>query len=343
MTSSGHSQAFSRAYPFGSQNLVTCACRQDILQYPIKIVKKILFTLLIIYFTRTIASAQNLVLNPGLESYISCPGFGQFSNSFIDNWDKPSYGSTDYFNYSCPGIIPSQQVPHSGDAYAGLIGYNYGQEYREYMTGTLSAPLIPGATYYCEFYVSLNDGYIQAIKELGAYFSSTPPGPYLNTLHIPVTPQVENVVTLLDDTSSWTRISGYFLASGGEQYITIGNFNDDTNTTIVQVGSVGSFGSYYFVDDAWVSLAEGMGIRDLENQEVNIYPNPVVDAISISVSQNTKFTLSVYNSLGKKVLDSGIPLTNARSTIDVHVLSSGIYFLELNTEEGIFRKKFVKE
>src|SRR6188768_47119 len=205
---------------------------------------RIIFTILVVMLNVRFSESQNLVLNPGLESYIICPGFGQFSNTYIDNWDKPSYGSTDYYHDSCAGIIPSQQIPRSGNAYAGIIGYNYGQEYREYMTGMFSSPLIGGATYYCEFYVSLNDGYIQAIKEIGAYFSSSFPGPYLNTLHIPVTPQIENTVTLLDDTSSWMKISGYFLASGGEQYITIGNFNYDSTTSIVQVGSVGSYGSY---------------------------------------------------------------------------------------------------
>jgi hypothetical protein len=51
----------------------------------------------------------------------------------------------------------------------------------------------------------------------------------------------------------------------------------------------------------------------------------------------------VYNSLGKKFLCSGIPLTDTHATIDVHTLTSGIYFLELNIEDRIFRKKFIKE
>src|SRR5688500_18500128 len=150
---------------------------------------KIYTTIILFLLFGSCTQAQNIVLNPSLESYITCPGFGQFSNTYIQDWSKPSYGSTDYYNYNCPGIIPAQQIPKTGNAYAGIIGYNYGQEYREYMTGMLSAPLIPGATYYCEFYVSLNDGYIQAINEIGAYFSAASPGPYTNTLHIPVTPQ----------------------------------------------------------------------------------------------------------------------------------------------------------
>ena len=98
--------------------------------------------LLILCFAVVSASAQNLVLNPGLENYITCPGFGQFNNTYINDWDKPTYGSTDYYNYNCPGILPTQQAPRGGgNAYAGIICYNYGTEYREYMTGMLSSAL----------------------------------------------------------------------------------------------------------------------------------------------------------------------------------------------------------
>jgi hypothetical protein len=286
------------------------------------------------------SDAQNLVLNPGLESYITCPGFGQFSNSYIDNWDKPTYGSTDYYNYNCPGIVPSQQVPHAGDAYAGIIAYNYGQEYREYMTGMLNAPLNPGATYYCEFYVSLNDGYIQAVKEIGAYFSASSPGPYANSLHVPLTPQIQNTVTLLDDTSNWMRISGYFLASGGEQYVTIGNFNDDAGTTIVQVGSVGSYGSYYFVDDVWLSLAEGTSVNENEKDRIEISPNPVKDKLIVSGKNFNQATLIFYNAMGEKVLEV---VQSSNAEIDVSALTEGIYFVEINSGENIFRKKIIVE
>src|ERR1043165_5168967 len=100
---------------------------------------------ILLLFISVVVHGQNLVLNPGLENYITCPGFGQFSNTYINDWTKPSWGSTDYYHDSCAGIQPTQQLPHGGHAYAGIIGYNYGAEYREYMTGTLDAPLIPGA------------------------------------------------------------------------------------------------------------------------------------------------------------------------------------------------------
>jgi len=305
--------------------------------------RKILL-LAISIFLQLPGEAQNLVLNPGLDSYITCPGFGQFSDTYINNWDKPSWGSTDYYNYNCPGIIPSQQTPRSDSAYAGIIGYNYGQEYREYMTGMLNAPLIPGATYYCEFYVSLNDGYIQAIKELGAYFSASAPS-YANTLHLPVTPHIQNNLTLLDDTSNWLKVSGYFLASGGEQYITIGNLMDDAHTTIVQVGNSGSYGSYYFVDDVWVSLAEGTGIAESENGVVNIFPNPAADRLNIHSNEFlfNEVIVELYDIFGKKIVSEKYLHSGNEISLNVSDLLPGMYLAEITQGDKTFRKKFIKE
>src|SRR5258705_10920820 len=116
----------------------------------------LLITVLLTAILPDSSVAQNLVSNPGLENYITCSAFGQFGTTYINNWSKPGYGSTDYYNTNCSGIQPSNQVPHGGDAYFGIIAYNYGTEYREYATGELSAPLQAGVQYTVEFYVSLN-------------------------------------------------------------------------------------------------------------------------------------------------------------------------------------------
>src|SRR5678815_1474304 len=110
--------------------------------------KKILIIIFIVcLFASEKLTAQNLLLNPGLENYITCPGFGQFSSTYINDWTKPSIASTDYYHSNCPGIQPTSQVPHGGEAYFGIIAYNFGQEYREYATGHLSSPLLAGQTY----------------------------------------------------------------------------------------------------------------------------------------------------------------------------------------------------
>jgi hypothetical protein len=306
--------------------------------------KKQVYQIIFLFFIITnYCYAQNLVINPGLENYITCPGFGQFDSTYINDWWKPTYGSTDYYHNNCSGIQPVNQTPHSGDAYFGIIAYNYGTEYREYATAKLSSPLIAGTQYTVQFYVSLNDGYIQAVNELGAYLSATMPGPYSNSLHIPVTPQVQNSGGALSSTSSWMLVSGTFTAAGGEQYITIGNFNDDLNTTITQVGTTGSFGAYYFVDDVSVS-AEPNGIATYSKEQNSVFPNPAYEQLVISAPDNFRertgiSEIEINDTFGRRVYHSTFHTQHAAITIDISSLSKGIYFIKAGNE----LRKFVKE
>ena len=308
--------------------------------------KKYLFFIVLFFcFCTSQSSAQNLVLNPGLENYITCPGFGQFSNTYINNWSKPSYGSTDYYHTACAGIYPASQAPHSGNAYFGIIAYNYGTEYREYATGELSAPLISGTQYVVSFYVSLNDGYIQAVKEMGAYLSATAPGPYANSLHIPLTPQIENSTGIHGDTASWTLVSGIFTAAGGEEFITIGNFNDDLATTIVTVGTIGSFGTYYFVDD--VSVTEvPEGITELDGGAVSVYPSVSHGIFNLEIKKTAakNLTYEISDCNGRKIIWEHLVMNsgNFEKHIDLSPFSNGVYFLRIFSEKGSLHYKVVK-
>jgi len=300
----------------------------------------------LVFFAR-ISTAQNLVLNPGLEDVITCPGFGQFDSIYVDHWTKPTWGSTDYYHDSCAGIEPVSQIPHGGSAYFGIIAYNYGTEYREYATGKLSSLLDSGAVYEVNFYVSLNDGYIQAVNEVGAYFSSAAPGPYANSLHIPVTPQVQNTSGVLNSITSWMLVSETFVAAGGEQYITIGNFNDDASTTITQVGNSGSYGAYYFVDDVSVVKTKGTGMSSDASQQLSIVPNPSNGIFHLFMRDETQKgfnTWEVLDCSGRKIISGRIEKVNDifSGAIDLSLFSEGIYFLQIKSEQGIIIRKMAK-
>jgi hypothetical protein len=287
---------------------------------------------------------QNLVLNPGFESFITCPGFGQFSNVYISNWNKPTIASSDYYHYNCAGINPTVQAPRNGEAYAGIIAYNFGTEYREYVTGTLSAPLVAGQTYNVEFYVSLNDGYIQAITELGAYLSNAAPGPFSNVLHINVIPQVENTAGTITDTSVWKKVSGQIVAAGGEQFITIGNFHNDTTTTITQPGTSGSYGAYYFVDDVAVTLDSTTSITSILNSDdPKIFlsdDNFLIVQIPNSTQLSTPLLLRCYDMKGRLVMME--ELQSNLSKIKLGQLKSQIYiFSIINSSGKLWSKRIV--
>lgn len=307
--------------------------------------KRYILSISFLIFYIPLSYSQNLVINPGLENYITCPGFGQFSNSYINNWSKPSWGSTDYYHTSCVGINPNDQLPHSGHAYFGVIAYNYGTEYREYATGELSSPLVAGTLYQVEFYVSLNDGYIQAVEEMGAYLSATAPGPYANSLHIPVTPQIQNNTGILGDTASWMLVSGTFTATGGEQYITIGNFNDDSATTIAMVGSTGSYGTYYFVDDISVTAIPD-GILEQDGSSISIYPTVSHGYYNLEIKNTTekKFRFEITDCAGKKIMEENAVVNDHhfQKQFDLSQLDNGVYFLRFFLKNQLENFKLLK-
>jgi hypothetical protein len=80
----------------------------------------------------------------------------------------------------------------------------------------------------------------------------------------------------------------------------------------------------------------------LENEiSVSIYPNPAKDLLAIESAQAFQ-SYKIY-SLEGKLITSASNVNSFYSLISVDSLSQGSYFLELAFENGISRKKFVKE
>jgi hypothetical protein len=196
------------------------------------------------------AAAQELVLNGGFEEYSICPGFLGQVDGHLDGWVRTGLGSTDYHN-AC-GF--NTRAARTGDGHLGLIPYDSSENYREFATGRLTAPLEAGQTYRLEFWVILSEGRLHAIQELSAWFtdyepsfggSGPPPG---------VVPQVVHSGGILSDKENWMRVSETFTAAGGEEFITLGNFYPDAETTTEFFGCCGQHGAYYHLDDVSLRL-----------------------------------------------------------------------------------------
>lgn len=195
--------------------------------------------------------------NPSFETYTTCPTGPSQVNLAI-----PWYGTntnSEYFN-SCasgnlnvPNTAYGYQPARTGNGFAGQYFLNgYGINYREYIQVALTNSLVAGNCYLVKFYVnSINKIICYASNNIAAHISSTAymtsggvaPSPYqIFLVHNPT----------ITDTLNWTEIGGIYTASGGEKYITIGNFKDDVNTDTVRVNN-GTYGAaYYFIDDVSV-------------------------------------------------------------------------------------------
>jgi hypothetical protein len=87
------------------------------------------------------------------------------------------------------------------------------------------------------------------------------------------------------------------------------------------------------------------GITDYAvNNNLLLYPNPANDNITIELTlPDTKQKNVIYVSdiLGNLILQQ--PVQQAKTTINISDLSAGIYFIKVNTKNGIIIKKLVKE
>ena len=223
-------------------------------------------------------SRVNLVFNGSFEEYRFCPkrvdAVGVLIN--VDGWYQPTKGSADYFN-TCgsrecgvPKNKLGEQLPHDGDGYCGI--YCSKNDYREYLQTRLRRKLRAGDSIRLTFFVSLSEQSTGAVATLGGLFTKediydtvrsillhkeyeTLSDDIFQVIATTYTPQVMNPPDVpLTDTKNWQCVTGIFVADGGEQYITLGNFNTAERSGYVEPDSLVRLlpGSYYYIDDVFV-------------------------------------------------------------------------------------------
>ncbi len=75
-----------------------------------------------------------------------------------------------------------------------------------------------------------------------------------------------------------------------------------------------------------------------EVANISLYPNPVQGVLNIALPANVELnSVKLYDMLGQRILSS------KEDKLDLSGLSSGVYFVELETEAGSFTKKIIKE
>jgi outer membrane protein OmpA-like peptidoglycan-associated protein len=223
-------------------------------------------------------SRVNLVFNGSFEEYRFCPkrvdAVGVLIN--VDGWYQPTKGSADYFN-TCgsrecgvPKNKLGEQLPHDGEGYCGI--YCSKNDYREYLQTRLRRKLRAGDSIRLTFFVSLSEQSTGAVATLGGLFTKediydtvrsillhkeyeTLSDDIFQVIATTYTPQVMNPPDVpLTDTRNWQCVTGIFVADGGEQYITLGNFNTAERSGYVEPDSLVQLlpGSYYYIDDVFV-------------------------------------------------------------------------------------------
>jgi hypothetical protein len=316
---------------------------------------------------------QNLVPNYSFENYITCVSHDDEFINYVADWSgQEGSGGLGYFTHQCTDTFPQYesagvpnnlcgfQYAHTGISYTEMVtfvngsitdtvfpyGYNALYNQRNYIEAKLIDSLKKGIIYYVTFYTSLADSSVYACSDIGAYFSDSALNLNGDSVKYYLTPQVSNNSKKqeLSDKINWMKIAGSFVAKGGEKYIIIGNFKNDSASSIRYLGpSSSSFtAAYYYIDDVIVSPDSGyadslltVGVQNVSESkpEVSVFPNPSNGVFTIESSVvSGKSSVEIYNVLGQTIYQTQIKSSNTQ--IDLSNQPSGIYLYRVVSENG---------
>lgn len=297
---------------------------------------KLLLLLCVLVKAGSAVAQYNLVENYSFETYNDCPvsisGFTWDGDYYCDDWYAASGGTPDYYNACAPGftqvsvptnLFAADQPARTGDAYGGFWTDLYDNNsflYREYVQRELAEPLVAGTCYYVEFWSApaVQSDFLEAehatTDAIGAYFAVEKIGsPGISDV-LDVTPQIENNGTgnYINPPGEWTKICGFFEATGGESWVAIGNFHPDDEVEVVAYDG-GELGAnplvYLFIEDVLVSPVDSM-----------LYlPDTVVC---------NPFVLSAPSCANSYLWNTG------ETTAEITVYATGEYWLQMETSCG---------
>jgi gliding motility-associated-like protein len=295
-------------------------------------VKRVSSLTAFLFFGISFCSAQNLVRNGGFEEYIYPPtGSGLLLEDFVHNWAS-YYNTPDYFSTQFMGdagmLDYCGTLPHGGKGIVGayVLGYfpSMPAYNREYIQGELSEPLKANAMYYAEMYVKpmlkapiINFG----IDRLDIAFTDKhyDIATASDLLLIEEIPEVENKSGVIMDRSTWTKVSGCFIAEGGETKIIIGNFRIDKETDTMQLP--GAFGEELYHSGMSYFLFDDIQVKEIP--QAYILPDDTL------ICRDSIINLSAYpNDAATYTWSTGA------ATQSIHTSKAGTLTVAITTKEG---------
>ena len=103
---------------------------------------------------------------------------------------------------------------------------------------------------------------------------------------------------------------------------------------------VGAFGmntpAYFCIDNVGNFP---LSSNTINQETINIYPNPSSDFIYINSKDSDNYTISLFNILGELIIDKKINLQQ----LNLSNLPNGQYFLKIESKSGIINEKILKK
>jgi outer membrane protein OmpA-like peptidoglycan-associated protein len=224
--------------------------------------------------------------------------------STVDGWFSPTGVKADTYRddtntpadskgrplIGAPISTFGQEDAYEGKCYVGISTYltSKKQNERSYITGELNTKLTKNKTYCIEFWVSLAEGSKFSSNNIGAAFDQKRPDEGKEKQLVKRNADVlhpENKV--FNSANGWFKVCGTYVAKGGEQYITIGNFESNAKTANEpfkqpkQSKATAVQSAYYYIDNVIVR-------EDYSNYEAYLLANNI-DASVLSEDEQAEW------------------------------------------------------
>jgi uncharacterized delta-60 repeat protein len=126
-------------------------------------------------------------------------------------------------------------------------------------------------------------------------------------------------------------------------------FKIKTKSTLVAGDTFGGLANIYFdynypiTTNTYTTTIQALSTQDFSfGNYFSLYPNPVSDVLNINKKESIEISsIYIYNVLGQLMMV--VPNAKNSSTIDVSNLSSGNYFVKVNSDKGTSNTKFIKK
>lgn len=169
---------------------------------------------------------------------------------------------------------------------------------------------------------------------------------------------VNSLVVLKGSHNYYTRINGNkvefifeninlpFDDANNDGYV---SFKIKTKPTLTNGDTFSNSASIYFdynfpiVTNTATTTIQALSSQDFEfSNYFNLYPNPVSTTLKIDAKDAIQISsINIYNTLGQLVLV--VPNAQETKIVDVSSLSSGNYFIKINSDKGTSNTKFIKQ
>ncbi len=137
------------------------------------------------------------------------------------------------------------------------------------------------------------------------------------------------------------NLSSLNVKNGNNTNVTYFNIQNNPNLTCVEVDDVAYSDTNWGIDSQAVfSTNCTASLQNFNLLDVSIYPNPTSGHISITSSDNIIIdSIVIYNIFGKKVMHSNVK----NNAIDVSLLNSGVYYVNIYADNSKTVKKLIIE